>query len=345
MSWDIRCTQRKFFVEKIFATRIYVSSPVERILFASCHFTGVYLKRNTAVPFLETEKVVLGVNTAQIENVEYSLFLPKDIPPSYSGANIAVVYSLNIQVQGTESTYNTTIMCSVVSGIPVSFESSAKMLISEKYANVRDLPDEKSLIAATNAHERYCYEEIVNNLRKLSINRIEPAEFILKSKKVDELLKEPLSQVCAQAKAFWVVEKENTHHPLDLYSKILKYAPAQSSRQSFYSIRTQGIEYAKLLLSIVEEEPPHCLLHLSMEVLDPIENIRISLVQVETVEETEEKSSFFTTSKNILFAKNVEFAIPLDRARNPTIVTPNFNTQVELKLEIDSKQPVRIKIK
>ncbi|KAI5162683.1 hypothetical protein NEAUS03_2059, partial [Nematocida ausubeli] len=76
MTWNIACTQRKFFIESVFETKISIVSE-EEILIASCNFTGLYLRRNKSALFLETEKVILGTSTKSIQNIEFSLFLPK----------------------------------------------------------------------------------------------------------------------------------------------------------------------------------------------------------------------------------------------------------------------------
>lgn len=346
MPWDIKCTERRFFVGGVFSTKICILSPDERVLIASCYFTGIYLKRDSLVPFLETEKVILGVNTQQIDSAGFSLFLSKDIPPSYSGANIAVVYSLNIHVQGSRSNYTSTVMCSVISGVPVCFESSSKIAVSEKYESIEDKAERKSTIVETSAEDRiYCYQKIVDTLRNMCIGKVEHTEFTVESDKTEKTEEDPLKELSGLARSFLLGEKESNQHPLHLYAKISKDGAYASPRQAIYSITSQGVEYAKALLSYTEEDPPYCLLSLCIDVLEPIELVQISLVQVETVDEIEERSVFFSDSKNIRHAKKVLFEIPLNRARNPTIVTPRFNTQVELKIDINSTHTARIRIK
>lgn len=341
MAWDIKCTQRRFFVEELFTTRISIESTKEKILIASCYFTGVYLKRDSILPFLETERVILDVNKEKIDSATFSLFLPKDIPPSYSGANISVVYNLHVNVQGSESAHTSSFMCSVISGIPICFESSAKMSISEKYENVDGPEDSLTHTTKTN----YCYRRIVEALREKSPDETEPNEFILATKKSEKVLGDVLNQLPVLAKSFWTEEKEMNQHPLRLYSKLTKNYSETPSRKAIYSITSNSVEYAKAYLSYTEEDPPYCLLNLHVILLEKIENIQISLIQVETVDETEERSTFYTTSKDVEYAKKIFFEIPLDRARNPTIVTPRFSTQVELKIDINNTHTARLRIK
>ncbi|KAH9386840.1 uncharacterized protein NEMAJ01_1736 [Nematocida major] len=351
MSWEVHSSCRKFFVGDIFTTTVSIRSPEERVLVASCNFTGAYLRRTGSSLFLETERVVLGVNTPCIKS-EYSLFLPKNIPPSYSGANIAIVYSLNVYIQDAGGVHSKSILCSVVSGSSVCFESSSKMRVSEKYASIREESDSSRMVEASSpAHKSvHCYQEIVDLLRRTPVCKKEAAEFLLSPAQgkphAFEALCKPLQQLQAHAKAFLRAERENTSHPLGLYHLLCRGedALAESSRQSVYSITSQGTEYAKASLRMEEEDSPHYVLSLFLEARASMQSVKVSLFQMERVDDAEERSCFFALSKDMHFAKNVRFTIPLNKARNPTILTPSFNTQVEMLIEIDSAHSARIKI-
>ncbi|KAI5137373.1 hypothetical protein NEAUS06_2204 [Nematocida ausubeli] len=342
MTWNIACTQRKFFIESVFETKISIVSEEEEILIASCNFTGLYLRRNKSILFLETEKVILGTSTKSIQNIEFSLFLPKDIPPSYCGNNIGIVYNLNVYVQGMQTTFNRSFICSVVSGVPACFESSAKIFIPAQYESIAEEREKPVILLEDCPRNKHAHELIVDLLRKGFKEGCMP-DFLTQRTKVEE--SEELPEICAEARKYWIAEKENTHHPLKLYAKIMKQCYEKCERQVFYSITTQGKEYAKVLITITEEDPPHCLLNLSLELIEPIKNVGVSLVQVETVDDAESKERLYNTTKYVEYAKKVYFEIPLDRARCPTIITPSFSTQVEMVIVIDRLQEVRIKIK
>ncbi|OAG30048.1 hypothetical protein NEIG_01081 [Nematocida sp. ERTm5] len=343
MKWDVICTERKFFIDAVFSTKVSITAEDDEILMAACNFTGMYLKRNTSSIFLETEKVILGTNTARLDGVQYSLFLPKDIPPSYCGNNIGIVYNLNVYVQGMRTEYNKTFICSVVSSVPACFENSSKLFISEQYENVKE-PNGSMISYEEKPEVVFGYEKIVDGLRRVQIayKKKEEVEFIVENKNKSSYDSIAVSN---DAKKYWIVEKENTHHPLDLYSKMLKYYSVGCTRQAFYSITTHGKEYAKVLIKITEEDSPNCVLSLRLDFIEPTKSVSVSLVQVEIIDEIESRECFFNKTKHVEYATKIFLTIPLDRARNPTIITPNFSTRVEMLVIIDGVQEIKIKIK
>ncbi|OAG31253.1 hypothetical protein NEDG_01666 [Nematocida displodere] len=330
MGWRIESTKSEFFLEDVIATGVRVVPPVgERILLGTCTLTGHYLTAEHSILFLETVSVVLGVDVACLDAIEYSVLLPSNLPPSYNGSSVAVVYALNVAIQTRTETVTNSILLKMLTRTNKCTFYDSKISLSGRYVSVEEGVDQ-------GPREKYMHTGIVSVLREAGALPVEWMNAKESPSSVNEAyLRLGRLNLKERARELLVAQKESNLHPLPLYKALRKKVSGSAVPRASYTIKKGGRSTATILVVSAEQAPPHWLLTLSVRFLESAKVLKLTLSQVEEVGGVKDRVVFYYDERSVSNCTSLLSYVPLNKSKHPKLATNHFSTFVEVSADID----------
>lgn len=358
MSWRIDCSRKRFRAGEIASTELDIVPPSGEILLASCTFNGYYLTRSTSVLFLESVPVPLAVNAASVRGLGYSVLLPEEIPPSYNGVNIAVAYTINVTVQMRDQTVSKSISVLYTSkDRATSIPTKGKLRVGDECIEVVPLPNDPENSATVNtlsdsltdapgidgcgaAPHHALIVEVLRGSEETSaawmpqIGQKDQESFRARiTEKTQEILKKEIRE---KSKQILQREKELHSPPLRVLQALRAHREAASTERRSYSIKKGGCEAVSVFLTIRHEADTHWLLSLSIQLVEQLEKVKISLYHTESVLNLKKRELLHEEERSTSGCLFFTAEVPIDVAETPTITTQYFSTYLEMFIGLDT---------
>lgn len=327
MKCRISCDRRRFWADEVVSTRVTVPPVGERILLVSCTLAGRCLTPRESRLLVETAPVALAVDVDEVAGVTFSVLLPAGVPPSYRGASVSVVYALTVSVQTKRATVSQSLRLQLVSReAGTVLGPPSKLAVSGKYLAVVEDGDPVvdvcrgvvELLRASGSEQPAWLPESEKSALSQTLDRVGQLE------------------LPSKARHLGVRQQEAQQAPLGRYQTLRGRLAASRPTKAAYTIRNGGTETASVVVALVEEAAPWWLASLSVRLLQAASQLKLSLYQLETVDDRERQTVFYQETKQVTGCRSFFTDIPIDRSANPAITTALFTTGVYLQIEIDS---------
>ncbi|KAI5171564.1 hypothetical protein NEFER03_0886 [Nematocida sp. LUAm3] len=338
MEWRFT-SERRRFSGGVIATGVSLKHPEEKILLFSVALVGYFITRNSSYMFLESVPMVISVNEVPKEK-DIFIILP-DIPPSYSGINLSIVYMLKARVDTKNQRIKRGVPIRIYSNTEGIFDIHKKTIIDERHCEVR----ERDAV--------YAYTKIVDMTRAITQSAITQSitesttEHATEHDATGSIMESVTEHDATESVTEWNArcDGECVSGALRGWLSDVKYCPTyllapkekeNSNILSSYSIKNEGKLIGSLFLQIRNIKNNSNILELKFTFHGNSENLKVLLFQRERDGEKEELLKFFQKETRIENCSYTSLNIPIDLSYNPIIYTSKFTTDILLLVEIDN---------